>query len=58
MVGLLFSHIRVTNVRLINEKIYLIIEVSKWHDLSNSVTFVVFSLFVVSTYSSIFVIFI
>ena len=58
MVGLLFSLIRVTNVRLIIEKIYLITEVSKWHDLSHSVTFVVFSLSVVSTYLNIYVIFI
>ena len=42
---LLFSHFRVTNVELINEKISLNITVSKSHGLRHSVTFFfVFSL--------------
>ena len=44
MSGLLFSHIGVTNMKLINEKTYLIIAVSKWHGLPHSVTFLVFNL--------------
>ena len=31
MGALLFSHFQFTNVKLINEKNYLIIAVSKWH---------------------------
>ena len=44
MSRLLFSHIGVTNMKLINEKTYLIIAVSKWHGLPHSVTVFVFSL--------------
>ena len=40
----LFSHFRVTNVKLINEKKSLIIAVSKRHGLRHSITFFVFSL--------------
>ena len=39
---ILFSHFRVTNAKLINEKISLIIAVSKWHGLPHSITFFVF----------------
>ena len=44
MDGLLFPHIPVTNVKLINEKTYLIIAVSELHGLPHSVMFFVFSL--------------
>ena len=44
MGALLFSHIRVANVKLINEKTFLIIAVSKRHGLAHSATFFVFSL--------------
>ena len=39
MGALLFSHFRVTNVMLINEKISLNITVSKWHGMHHSITF-------------------
>ena len=39
-----FSHFRVTNVKLINEKKSLNITVSKWHGLRLSITLFVFSL--------------
>ena len=44
MGALLFCHFRVTNVKLINETIFLIIAVSKWHGLPHSITSFVFSL--------------
>ena len=44
MGALLFSHFRVTNVKLINEKNSLIIAVSKEHGLRLSITFFVFTL--------------
>ena len=44
MGALLFSHFRVTNVKLINEKNSLIIAVSKEHGLRHSITFFVFTL--------------
>ena len=45
MVALLFSHFRVTNVKLINEKICFNITVSKWHGLRDLLRYFVFSLF-------------
>ena len=44
MDAVLFSHFRVRNVKLINEKNSLNIAVSKWHGLRHSTTFFVFSL--------------
>ena len=48
----LFSHFRVTNVKLRNEKNYLNITVSKWYGVHHSITFFFLYLpcFVVSTY--------
>ena len=37
MGALLFSHFLVTNVKLINEKNYSNITVSKWHGLCHSI---------------------
>ena len=50
MGALVFSHFRVTNVRLINEKNYLIITVSKWHDCVILLRFLYLACFVVGTY--------
>ena len=51
MGALLFSHFRVTSVKLINEKNFLYITVSKWHGLHHSVMiFFDLAYFVISTY--------
>ena len=51
MDALLFSHLRVTIVKLINEQNSLNIIVSKWHGLDHSVRFFLYlACFVVSTY--------
>ena len=44
MAALLFCHFRVTKVKLKNEKISLIITVSKWDGMTHSIKFFVFSL--------------
>ena len=44
MGALLFFHFRVMNMKLINEKKYLMTPVSKWHGLRHSITLSVFSL--------------
>ena len=51
MVSILFSHFRVTNVKLINEKNSVNITVPKWHGLCHSITFFLYlACFIVSTY--------
>ena len=51
MAALSFSHFRVTNVKLINEKNSVNITVPKWHGLCHSITFFLYlACFIVSTY--------
>ena len=44
MGALLFYHFWVMKVKLVNEKISLVIAVPKWHGLAHSITLFVFSL--------------